>query len=89
MARWSPNELCGDGESIGLISTDREEAWHIRLEPDGFAWEPVEADATVTVSAPTELLFLALFGRRPTTDSRVTIAGDDARLARRLEASAL
>jgi hypothetical protein len=83
-------ELRGAGESIALRSTDRDEAWQVRLEADGFAWDATRAtDATVTVSAPTSMLYLVLFGRRPTTDSRVEIAGDDALLARWLEASAL
>lgn len=82
-------ELRGAGESIGLQSTDRDEAWHIRLEPDGFVWEPVATGATVTVSAPTSTLYLVLFGRRPATDPRVDVAGDGALLEHWLEASAL
>jgi MDMPI C-terminal domain len=82
-------ELRGDGESIGLHSTDRDESWHIRLVADGLEWQPVEADATVTVSAPTSMLYLVVFGRLPATDRRVEVTGDGALLARWLECSAL
>lgn len=82
-------ELRGDGESISLRSTDRDEAWHIGLLADGFEWHPVVGGATVTVSAPTAMLYLVLFGRRPAADPAVAIAGDGALLARWLECSAL
>jgi uncharacterized protein (TIGR03083 family) len=83
-------ELRGHGESIALHSTDRDEGWHIRLVTDAFEWEPARApDATVTVAAPTEALLLVLYGRRPATAAGVEIRGDDALLARWLEASAL
>jgi uncharacterized protein (TIGR03083 family) len=82
-------ELRGAGESMTLRSTDRDDAWTIRLVADGFEWEPVAADATATVSAPTETLLLVLYARRPANDTRVEITGDRALLARWLEASAL
>jgi uncharacterized protein (TIGR03083 family) len=81
-------ELRGEGESIALRSRDRDEGWHIRLRADGFEWEPVVASgATVTVTAPTETLLLVLYGRRPATAT--DLEGDDALLARWLEASKL
>lgn len=82
-------ELRGDGESIALRSTDRDEGWHIRLHADGFEWRPVVADATVTVGAPTSMLYLVLFGRRSPSDPRVDITGDCALLDHWLEASEL
>ncbi|WP_283133797.1 maleylpyruvate isomerase family mycothiol-dependent enzyme [Rhizohabitans arisaemae] len=72
-ARYAPRvrELTGDGETLAFRSGDQ--AWLVRLAPDGFTWSRERGPATVTVTAesPGDLLLL-LWGR----PSRVEVEGD-------------
>jgi uncharacterized protein (TIGR03083 family) len=82
-------ELRGHGESIGLRSSDRDDRWLIRLEPDGFRWERGDGAATVTVTAGTGDLLLLVYGRRALRDDRFELVGDVPVLERWLERAAL
>jgi hypothetical protein len=83
-------ELRGNGESIALRSTDRDDRWLIRLEPDGFRWERGDDGApTVSVAARADDLLLLAYSRRALPDDRFSVAGDVSVFERWLERSAL
>jgi uncharacterized protein (TIGR03083 family) len=82
-------ELRGDGESLHVHCTDADGEWTVRLEPDGFHWDHGHAKATTAVRGPAGDLLLLIYRRRPPTDDRYEVYGDDRVLARWLEHSAL
>lgn len=83
-------ELKGAGETLVFFADDLGEWWEIALQPDGFTWTRragagSDTDATVVGSA--SWLLLALYGRRPISDDKVT--GDRALVDRWLANSSL
>jgi hypothetical protein len=81
--------LRGNGERLRLLATDQPVQWTIIRDPARFTWAQADPDPrppaggapTVTVHASTGDLYLLLWGRRPTTDPRLTVTGDPALLA--------
>ncbi|MFL6223449.1 MAG: maleylpyruvate isomerase family mycothiol-dependent enzyme [Actinomycetes bacterium] len=79
--------LRGNGEQLRLAATDQPAQWTIIRDPANFTWThgvpqpPPNGAPTVTVHASAADLYLLLWGRRPTTDPRLTMTGDPALLA--------
>jgi uncharacterized protein (TIGR03083 family) len=88
-ASFSPTveKLRGAGETFGVSASDAACAWQITFEPDGFAWDHIDAGSTETahMSGDAGLLLLALYGRIAPAAPAVTIMGDPAVSARWLE----
>jgi uncharacterized protein (TIGR03083 family) len=79
--------LRGNGEQLRLVATDQPAQWTIIRDPANFTWThggpqpPPNGAPTDTVHASAADLYLLLWGRRPTTDPRLTVTGDPALLA--------
>jgi uncharacterized protein (TIGR03083 family) len=72
-------QLRGDGESVGLIATDVDEAWRIRLLPSGYAWDWSRDDSTATIRGTAGDLLLLVYGRHHVDDAgRFQVSGDAA-----------
>jgi uncharacterized protein (TIGR03083 family) len=85
-------ELRGDGSTIhfhAVDSPDGQGEWTVRLQPDGFTWEPGHGKADAALRAETADLLLLLYGRLPASGDQVEVFGDRELLARWLRDSAL
>jgi uncharacterized protein (TIGR03083 family) len=73
----------GEGQTLHLHATDSAEfsvpgEWLIRRERGGASWGHAHQKADVAVRGPASHLLLALLGRIPAGDERVTVFGDSA-----------
>ncbi len=76
-------ELAGHGQTLHLHATDspslgQSGEWLIRRGPDGVSWEHDHQCADVAVRGRAVDLLLALLGRIPVDDERITVFGDAA-----------
>jgi uncharacterized protein (TIGR03083 family) len=84
------DQLRGDGETIGLRSTDSDDSWTVRLVPAGFAWDWSAITCDVTVDGSNGDLLLLVYGRLPATDpERFVRYGDEELLDRFIAGASL
>jgi uncharacterized protein (TIGR03083 family) len=82
------DQLRGDGETIGLRSTDNDDSWTVRLLPAGFAWDWSTGTCDVTVDGSNVDLLLLVYGRLPATDPERFVRYGDEQLLDRFIAGA-
>jgi uncharacterized protein (TIGR03083 family) len=83
-------ELRGEGETVGLATTDTDVAWLIALGPDGFTWARGAVDgAAASLRATASDLYRAIYARLPIDGRRVEVEGDRSLVDRWLTNSAL
>ncbi|MGW3819167.1 maleylpyruvate isomerase family mycothiol-dependent enzyme [Streptomyces sp. NPDC005046] len=76
--------LCGPDKTIGFHTTDGDEAWLVRLRPDGFGLDttrPTADSADATVRGTAADLLLLIYGRLPHAGEAFTHEGDENLLA--------
>jgi uncharacterized protein (TIGR03083 family) len=65
------------GASLHLHATDTDGEWLIRFTDSGIAWERGHGKATAAARGPVTSLLLFTYGRRPASDPRLTVFGDE------------
>jgi uncharacterized protein (TIGR03083 family) len=65
------------GASLHLHATDADGEWAIRFTDSGIAWERGHVKATTAVRGPLTSLLLFTCGRRPASDPRLQVLGDE------------
>ncbi|WRZ88295.1 maleylpyruvate isomerase family mycothiol-dependent enzyme [Streptomyces sp. NBC_01007] len=76
--------LCGPGRTIGFHTTDGDDAWLVRLRPDGFGLDTnghTAETAEATVRGTAADLLLLVYGRLPHTAGAIAHEGDEHLLA--------
>lgn len=66
------------GESLHLHATDADGEWVIRFTESGIDWQRGHEKATTAVRGPLTSLLLFTYGRRPPSDARLAVFGDEA-----------
>jgi uncharacterized protein (TIGR03083 family) len=77
-------DLRGPDRTIGFHTTDTDDAWLVRLRPDGFGLDmnrPATDTADATVRGTAADLLLLVYGRLPHTAGAFTHEGDEPLLA--------
>jgi uncharacterized protein (TIGR03083 family) len=78
-------ELRGSGESLGLVASDVDEAWRVRLLQGGYVWDWARGECTATVRGTVADLLLLVYNRCPLDDAaRFAIEGETALAERTL-----
>lgn len=78
--RWNIGKLRGSGEVIRLVSADTADEWTITAGPKEVLWSRHDPGcgprADVTVRAPAAELYLMVWGRYRSSDTRLAVVGD-------------
>jgi uncharacterized protein (TIGR03083 family) len=65
------------GASLHLHATDTDGEWIIRFTDSGIDWQRGHEKATAAVRGPVTSLLLFTYGRRPASDARLAVFGDE------------
>lgn len=65
------------GASLHLHATDADGEWLIRFTDSGIDWQRGHEKATTAVRGPVTSLLLFTYGRRPVSDPRLVVFGDE------------
>ena len=72
-------DLTGNGEQLGLATTDTGDSWTVTIDERGaFRWAGTAADTNASLRSPAATLLLVLYRRLPADAVGVERRGDDA-----------